>query len=243
MIHVSRWAPSNPPVRGVATRLVPERERIGLPLESVENIQLGTVTYFYRGLRCLKNPFDLAILARLFYETKPGTIVEIGTSYGGGALWISDQVKAFGLDTIVYSVDIRVHRMRPEVIPGVKFLRGDVYDLEHSELRPILDEIKRPLLVIEDSVHLFQSCLCALEFFDEYLVAGEYIIIEDGVVNDLGAKAYANGPNRAVAEFLERHQGDYVIDYNLCDTFGPNFTGNPNGYLKKIVANEEGDPS
>ena len=89
-------------------------------------------------------------------------------------------------------------------------------------------------MVIEDGPHHFDGCLCALEFFDKYLAGEEYIIIEDGSVNDLKLEEYKNGPNRAIASFLERRPGKYTIDYNLCDFLGPNFTWNANGYLKKL---------
>ena len=212
--------------------LDPDREMCALPKSALKTIQAGTMKYTYKGIRCLKNPFDLAIYAKLIYQTKPGTIIEIGSASGGSALWFSDQVTSFGLDTNIYSVDINV--VTTVSAPNVKFLYGDIYHLDDAELSSLVDNLKRPLMVIEDGPHHFDSSLCALEFFDRYLVGGEYIIIEDGIVNDLEMEEYKNGPNRAIATFLDRHPDKYIIDYNLCDFFGQNFTWNTNGYLKKL---------
>jgi cephalosporin hydroxylase len=44
---------------------------------------------------------------------------------------------------------------------------------------------------------------------------------------------YANGPARAIAEFLAARGGDYEIDERYCDQSGFNVTENPNGYLRR----------
>lgn len=219
------------PYRFVSSSLDPKRERCGLPKSALETIQAGAMRYTYKGISCLKNPFDLAIYAQLIHQTKPGTIVEIGSAAGGSALWLSDQVHSFCLDTVIYSVDI--HVVTAVSAPNVKFLVGDIHHLDDSELPSLLENLRRPLMVIEDGPHSFDGSLAALEFFDKYLIPGEYIIIEDGIVNDLELQKYENGPNRAIASFLESRPGKYTIDYDLCDFFGPNVTWNTNGYLKK----------
>jgi len=59
--------------------------------------------------------------------------------------------------------------------------------------------------------------------------------VEDGVVSQLfGAfSRYNDGPNRAVAQFLERYPEAYDIDTELCDFYGHNVTFNPNGWLRR----------
>jgi cephalosporin hydroxylase len=92
------------------------------------------------------------------------------------------------------------------------------------------------MLVIEDSAHSYETSRAALEFFHHQVVAGDYLVVEDGVVRFLHGKAYreyGDGPLRAVASFLEAHGEDYEIDRGLCDFFGPNVTWNPNGYLRR----------
>jgi cephalosporin hydroxylase len=217
-----------------ATELNPDREKSGLDRSILKTIQRGSLKYTYKGIKCYKNPFDLAIYSKLIFDIRPKTIIEVGSASGGSAIWLADQIRNFGVNGKIYSVDIRPPKGVTD--PIVTFLRGDIYHLEESELPSILERAEKPILVIEDGPHFFESCLSALNFFDPYLSCGEYIIIEDGIVNDLGAlyEVYKNGPNRAIATFLENHTGKYVIDYNLCDYYGHNFTWNTNGYLRKV---------
>lgn len=187
--------------------------------------------YTYKGLPCYKNPLDLALYLKLLFEQKPGTLVEVGSAAGGSALWLADQLRAFGLTSDVLSVDVTPPSGVDD--PQIAFLAGDIHDLSATRLPELLDRCKRPLLVIEDGPHSYEGCLAALEFFHSWLAGGEYIVIEDGILLDLGYEQHDNGPNRAISAFLKRHAGDYVIDYGYCDYYGPNFTWNTNGYLRR----------
>jgi cephalosporin hydroxylase len=217
-----------------ASELNPDREKSGLNRSILKTIQRGTLNYTYKGIKCNKNPFDLSIYSKLIGDIKPKTIVEVGSASGGSAIWFADQLRNFNINGRIYSIDIKPPTGVSD--PIVTFLRGDIYHLEESELPLILERAQRPFLVIEDGPHYFESCLSALNFFDQYLYCEEYIIIEDGIVNDLGGiyEIYKNGPNQAIATFLKNHPGKYVIDYNLCDYYGHNFTWNTNGYLRKV---------
>jgi cephalosporin hydroxylase len=203
-----------------------------LPARTLRSIQAATFRYNYAGRRCIKNPFDLALYSMLISRERPGTIIEIGSAAGGSALWFACQCRGLGLDTQVLSVDIN-----PVVdleYPGVSFLAGDIHDLQATRLPELLVSAKRPFLVIEDGPHTREACLAALNFFDQFLQRGEYIVIEDGILYDLGYWQLQNGPNRAVAEFLATHGTRYTCDREMCDFFGRNFTWNTNGYLRRI---------
>ncbi len=65
--------------------------------------------------------------------------------------------------------------------------------------------------------------------------AGEYIVIEDGILSDMRVAAlYDGGPLLAIEQFLERNGGRYEVDRNYCDYFGSNVTWNVNGYLRRL---------
>jgi cephalosporin hydroxylase len=88
--------------------------------------------------------------------------------------------------------------------------------------------------VVEDSAHTLEACTAALDFFGRHLLPGEYLVIEDGVLDDLGVTArYGGGPNAAIAEYLAAKPSVFEIAAGYCDMFGHNATYNPNGYLKK----------
>jgi cephalosporin hydroxylase len=73
-----------------------------------------------------------------------------------------------------------------------------------------------------------------MRFFDPLLQSGEYIVVEDASVAEMGEDARLDGgPGRAIAEFLNERGSSYEIDAGYCDLYGSNVTGNPNGYLRK----------
>jgi cephalosporin hydroxylase len=221
---IERRLPSLPGGRGWRTVIPPSLHL---------SIQAGTSGYRYRDVPMLKHPVEIALYMRLIGETKPGTIFEIGSYSGGAAAWMGDLLHLFGVDGRVISVDVNVPC--PSYAPSnVVFLHGDANDLGRSLTPDLLAAAARPWLIIEDSSHQYTTTLAALRFFDPMLRSGEYIVVEDGNITELGHDAdYAGGPARAITEFLQDRGSSYVIDADYCDHFGSNVTGNPNGYLRR----------
>jgi cephalosporin hydroxylase len=195
----------------------------------LESIQRGTLSYTYKGVPCLKNPFDLAIYPLLISKLKPGTIIEIGSASGGSALWLRDLVRNLELPSKIFSFDI--NPVNDLMIEGVEFHFGDIHSLQESKLLEILPKCERPLLVIEDGPHTYEGCKSALEFLQPYMNDGDYIVIEDGIVYELGLNDYLDGPNRAITEHLTLNS-NCLVDREFCDYYGQNFTWSTNGYLK-----------
>jgi len=204
-----------------------------LSLEQLEGIQGGTMGYQYRGIPCYKNPFDLALYTMLLWEQKPQTIIELGSGEGGSAVWFASQLEALGLPGAVYSFDITP--VTTVEYPGVTFAKADIHALDASLSKTFIDSLPRPFLIIEDGPHTFDASLAAMKFFDRYLSPGDYLVIEDGIVLELGLKHYDNGPRRAIDQFLSETDGRYIIDRRLCDYYGTNVTWNTNGYLTCVA--------
>src|SRR5262249_34315690 len=102
-------------------------------------------------------------------------------------------------------------------------------------LTDFLENIRRPLLVIEDADHSYETSIATLRFFASWLRAEEYIIIEDGILSDMQSlTGELCGPHRAFQDFLSEHFGEYEIAADFCDFFGYNYTWCTNGYLKKV---------
>lgn len=138
-----------------------------------------------------------------------------------------------GEEAKVISIDIKLPKI--EAPKGIKLLQGNVRFLEEVFEQENLYSLPRPWLVIEDSQHSYVGCLAAIKFFSAHLKPEEYLVIEDGVLDDLGwSEQFGGGPNRAIKEFLVNHPNEFEIDREYCDMFGPNMTYNPNGYLKKL---------
>lgn len=197
-------------------------------------IQRGVLRTVYRGIPCFKSPFDIGLYLQLLSRLRPHTVIEIGTKFGGSALFFADMLTVHGIGGRVISVDIDPKAEFSD--SRITFLTGNALDLGQVLPESLLASLERPLLVIEDSSHHVETSTAVLEFFDGWLVAGDYIVIEDGIVSQLSGahyETYEDGPNRAVAAFLARHPDRYNIDKELCDHYGYNVTYNPNAWLQR----------
>jgi cephalosporin hydroxylase len=203
-----------------------------LSADALDAVQRGTLRYEWRGVLCCKNPFDLALYQKLLWHSKPGTLIEIGTYFGGSALWFADMTRAMGLRTQIISIDIQpFDAFRDE---RIEFRQGNSMNLESVFPAAEMETLARPLLVIDDASHHHAGTLAAMRFFDRWTRPGEYLIIEDGIIESMGAaERYDGGPSRAITEFLAETGDRYMIDPDYCDYFGYNVTWNTNGYLKR----------
>lgn len=199
----------------------------------LKSYQAGVMSYSYKGVRCLKSPIDIAIYMRLIWDMKPQAIIEIGSHSGGSALLFADLLATFGCDnTPVISIDLNI----PEGVKDnrIRFLEGSVLELGPLFGTENLASLPHPWFVTEDSAHSYDGCMAALGFFAEHMHTGDILVVEDGVLEDLGmGPKYDGGPNRAIADFLDAHPDSFEIATDLCDMFGQNATYNPNGYLRK----------
>lgn len=203
--------------------------------EVMDRIQVGTMRTVYRNVPFFKSPFDIALYLQLLSRLAPRTVIEIGSKFGGSALWFADMLTAQGVaDPTVLSVDIEPLARFTD--PRIRFLQGDAKHLGMVLPADLLQRCPRPFLVIEDSSHHFAESIAVLDYFHDHLSSGDYIVVEDGIVSQLSGdhyRQYRHGPNRAVADFLARNGGSYEIDTALCDQFGHNATYNPNGWLRR----------
>ncbi|PJB20594.1 MAG: hypothetical protein CO117_00440 [Flavobacteriaceae bacterium CG_4_9_14_3_um_filter_33_16] len=201
-------------------------EVINVSIESIDN---GHHKVTYRGVKAIRCPFDYLMYQMIISEVKPDLVIEIGTRIGGGAYYIADLLENLG-NGIVHTVDI-VDEVDSIVKrhPRIKFFtEGWVnYDIE-------LTKKFNNILIIEDASHMYQDTLGVLNKFHSIVSKGSYLIVEDGIINELGLeKKYDGGPLRAIREFLPNHP-EFIVDRKWCDMFGKNATFNVNGYLKKI---------
>ncbi|WP_297791997.1 CmcI family methyltransferase [uncultured Marinobacter sp.] len=200
--------------------------------EFLDGYQKGVMNYRYKGILCNKSPLDMAIYLHLLWNVRPATIIEIGYKKGGSAAWFADMGRVMGLDCRVVGVDLVIPEARLD--DRVMLIEGDVERLDLCLTEDVLATLPRPWLVVEDSAHTYTGCIAALEFFGDRLLAGEYLIMEDGILDDLGmADKYQGGPNRAIEEYLKAKPDQFRVDRDCCDMFGRNATYNPNGYLVK----------
>jgi cephalosporin hydroxylase/predicted SAM-dependent methyltransferase len=216
---------------------IPNEQRTwntALPHDLMMSIQNSLHNYSYRGVPIQKNPFDFAIYPFLIWKLKPQTIIEIGSKSGGSALWFGDLLNNFAIEGHVYSVDIV--KVTKYSHSNVTFMEGDGQNLQETFSSDFLKKLPRPLLVIEDADHSYQTSKAVLDFFHPYLEQNEYIVIEDGIISDIVQdKSYSSGPHQALKAFLAEYNNEYEIDSEYCDFFAYNLTWATNGYLKKLT--------
>lgn len=218
------------------TKVIPTDERswnTSLPRETLLGMQQGLHNYHYRGVPMQKNPFDVALYPMLVWKLKPATIFEIGSKSGGSGLWLGDMGDSFGFESHVYSLDIV--RVDSVSHPRVTFMEANGRCLEETLTPEFMERLPRPWLVIEDADHVYETSSAVLRFFHPWLRTGEYIVVEDGIITDLGeVRSNLSGPHLALKEFLGQHAGEYEIAAEYCDFFGYNLTWCTNGFLRKV---------
>ncbi len=190
----------------------------------------GVFGVHYRGINCVKCPFDWVIYQMILHEVQPDLLIEIGSYHGGSALMFSDAMKLYNPLSMVHSIDLKAPS-HPLVTdnPNIRFFEGGYqnYPLEAAEGF-------RKILIIDDASHQYGECLEAFEKFNHLVHPDSYYIIEDGVVsvNSEWAKDFQGGPWQATLQILEKNP-HWETDRRWCDFFGTNATFNPDGYLRR----------
>lgn len=207
--------------------MLPKDEYVSFDSSS---IYYGHQKVTYKGIQAIRCPFDYVIFQMIIFEVKPDLIIEIGTNQGGSALYLADLMNSYGIDGEIHSIDINDNAVENvKSNPRIKlFTTGwENYDLE-------LTKKFNKVLVIEDAAHTYECTLGAINKFAPVVSVNSYMIVEDGIINDIGMEEmFDGGPLKSLREFLPLHP-EFVVDRSWCDMFGKNATFNVNGYLKKI---------
>ncbi len=191
----------------------------------------GALNYRYRGMQAIRYPIDMPLYLMLLQELRPQTVIEIGSREGGGAVWMGDMLSVLDISATVRSIDLEPPK--PKYCPwNVFFLKGDESDLGAVSVR--WEKLPHPWLVINDASHQYAAVMNCLSFLNKYMVRGDYMVVEDGYITELGedGRQRHGGPARAIAQFLHTCP-EWRIDARLCDFYGKNVTANANGYLVK----------
>ncbi len=199
----------------------------------------------YAGVTMSKFPEDLRVYEHLLWLAPPRVVIEIGSQFGGSALWFRDRLAtlaAYGLvsDPLMIAVDIEVDLLRetleathPESLDGIELIAGDVTDPELPE------RVARHLgpddrcLVIEDSAHVYETTMAALEGFSRFVQPGDFFVVEDGCVDveEMRLPSWPRGVLPAVHEWLGDERGSGFRQRRDLELYG--ITCHPEGYLQR----------
>ena len=166
----------------------------------------------YRGVRTLKLPLDMWNYQEIIFENDLHWVVETGTRHGGSALYFADLLAAGRREGVVVSIDVTHQDLSATTTahPGIRFLLGDSASAAIRDQAAVLVPQQRRggLLLMLDSDHAAPHVLRELETWVPWLRRGDYLIVEDTIVNGHPVRPdFGPGPYEAVAEYLTRHPG------------------------------------
>lgn len=162
----------------------------------------------WRGVRVVKMPSDLALYHKVIWQSKPEVIVEIGTRFGGSALFFQDQLDLLGDSGRVVTVDIRDTVKQPD--PRITYLHGN------SNSPDVLAEVGRlcagkRVMVSVDGDHGRVHVKGDLYHYGPLVTPGQYLVVEDCFVKDM----QPFGPLQARDWFLAQKRGKGFEQTNL----------------------------
>jgi cephalosporin hydroxylase len=188
-----------------------------------------TVLLSWFGHPILKCPFDIWTYQELIFDTKPELIIECGTRYGGGALYLASLLDLRGGAGTVLTIDIEAVDNRPSH-PRITYVNGSTLD------PAIVDRVRaaatgKRTMVILDSDHSAAQVAGELKIYPEFVTPGCYLIVDD---TDIGGHPvlpeHGPGPTEALDDWYPT-QSDFVIDPSR-ERFLLSL--NPRGYLKRV---------
>jgi cephalosporin hydroxylase len=201
----------------------------------------------YAGIRLAKFPEDLRVYEHLIWASKPNVLIEIGTLCGGSALWFRDRLRTLAAYTevgppLVISIDLDVAQARedlgaadPTYEDTIALLERDVTDPDlPSEVGALLPEGAR-CMVVEDSAHVFETTMAALEGFARFVPEQGFFVVEDGSVDYEELRLREDWPRGvlpALRDWLETAEGRKFKVRRDLEIYG--ITSHPEGFLQRV---------
>jgi cephalosporin hydroxylase len=175
----------------------------------------------WMGARALKNPLDAWIYQEILHEVRPRTVVELGSGFGGGTLFLAHMLDLLDGDGQVVTVD-HYHEGFEAEHPRITKITGDTREVADA----VAELCEGTTLLIHDAAHEEEAVLADLRLYAHLVTPGSYLIVEDGVRDLLSGEA---GPVAAVRRFLEETD-DFEVD-EARERFL--LTYNPSGFLRR----------
>jgi cephalosporin hydroxylase len=161
---------------------------------------------YYKGIAIQKFPNDLILYHMAIWDKKPDVVVEIGTRFGGSALWLKDQ----GPEVITIDIKDQVK----ERDPRITYIIGDSTSDEVVEQVRKLTEGKKTMFVI-DGDHSRAHVKWEITKYKNMVTPGQYMVLEDCYV-DRGML----GPGEARDWFLATTKAFKKVDLHSQFLYG-----------------------
>jgi cephalosporin hydroxylase len=179
-------------------------------------------SFSWFGRPVIQLPEDLVRMQELIYTLKPDVLIETGVAHGGSLVFYASLFESLGKGHVVgVDVEIRPHnRAALESHPlrkRISLIEGDSTNAE--TLRRVGAHVREDhtVMVVLDSNHTRAHVARELEAFAPLVSARSYIVVTDGVMQDLaevpgGEPSWReDNPQRAARDFLARHP-EFVLE-------------------------------
>src|SRR5271168_4220492 len=187
----------------------------------------------WMGVECYKSASDMWNYQEILFELKPSLVIEFGSFRGGSALFFASVMRQIGRPYKLLSVDIDHGRL-----DLVARRDSDILFVESSSTLPGVAELIQQLkgeapgkiFAILDSDHSKDHVLAELKLLRPLLSTGDYLIVEDSMLNGHpNVPGWGPGPYEAVEAYEQEFPDDYTHDVERENKFG--FTYAPYGFL------------
>ena len=182
-------------------------------------------TMSWHGIRTLKLPSDVWNYQEIMFDRGIEHVIETGTRHGGSALFFAETLAAKGADGLVVSIDIDSLARQIRSHERIRFLIGDSAAPEMVEQAlALLSPRRGPLFLILDSDHSRDHVLRELRAWVPKLRAGDYLVVEDTIVNGHPVRpVHGPGPWEAIEDYLAQAPGLLIHDAAREAKFGATF--------------------
>lgn len=200
--------------------------------------------FSWMGRPAIQFPGDMLMMQELIWSGKPDYIIQTGIAHGGSLLLAATLQAVRGSGMVIgIDIDIRPHN-KIEIESNalskyIKLFECSSVDTELKlELNKLIKKTDR-VIVFLDSNHTEEHVLKELEFYSEWVKSGDYIVVMDTFIEDLGPNfdwkdrpwSFKNNPKTAVRKWLETNP-DFKTDNHLEQRIL--ITCAPGGILRRI---------
>jgi len=170
-------------------------------------------SFTWLGRPVIQLPEDLVRIQELVWVERPDVIVETGIAHGGSLVFFASLFEAIGHGRVI-GIDIAIRPENRAAIEGHR-LAGRITMIEASSTSPAAAaEVARLVapgekaMIVLDSNHGRDHVLAELRAFAPLVDVGGYIIVEDGIIEELVGRPRSdpdwavNNAQQAVRDFL-----------------------------------------
>lgn len=197
------------------------------------------------GVPIIQFPTTMVMMQELIWKVRPDVIIECGLAHGGSAVLYASICELIGKGRVI-GVDVEVRKFNRVMIQSHP-LSSRIEIVEGSSIDPsTVQQVKKraqgakTVLVVLDSNHTKEHVLAEMNYYQELVTPGSYLVVMDGAQAHVweipsGKEEWReNHPLAAIRVFLPNHP-EFVCDeyYNRMHV-----SACPEGFLRRRACEE-----